>query len=107
MWFYDVTADGFSLDDKRTPQPDKDDLPDLVKQWKNRESTAENSRKDKCFWVPKDEIFGNEYDLSLNRYKEVEYEEIEYDSPAAIIEKIRGFDSKIEENINKVEGLLG
>ena len=76
-----MKADGYSLDDKRTPQPDKTDLPDILDRWQNREAEAERERTDQSFLVPKSEIAANDYDLSVNRYKEVEYEEVEYDPP--------------------------
>src|SRR5207302_434446 len=76
VWFYDMHADGFSLDDKRSPQPDKSDLPDILKRWQNRAKEKTRKRTDQSFLVPKTEIAANEYDLSINRYKEVAYEAV-------------------------------
>jgi len=84
VWFYDMEADGYSLDDKRD-KLEKSDLPDILDKWKNREKNKENDRKAKYFFVPVDEIKENGYDLSINRYKEIVYEEIDYDSPHEII----------------------
>lgn len=84
VWFYDMGADGYSLDDKRD-KIDKTDLPDILEKWKDREKNKENDRKAKHFFVPVDEIKENGYDLSINRYKEIVYEEIQYDSPFEII----------------------
>lgn len=78
VWFYKVENDGYSLDDKRTPVKD-DDLPDLVKQWKQRNPQQDTDRIKKCFIVPQKEIADNKYDLSFNRYAEVGYKEVEYD----------------------------
>jgi type I restriction enzyme M protein len=107
VWFYDMQADGFSLDDKRTAQPGKDDLPDILARWQKRQAETDRKRTDKSFLVPKDEIAGNDYDLSINRYKEVEYEAVEHEAPKVILERL----AKLEEEINKgrkeLEGLLG
>jgi hypothetical protein len=84
VWFYDMHADGFSFDDKRTPQPDESDLPDLLKRWRNRAKEKGRKRTDQSFLVPKSEVAGNDYDLSINRYKEVAHEAVEYDSPKVI-----------------------
>ena len=78
VFFYDVEQDGFSLDDKREPQPDKDDLPDMLERWKKRHEEDNTDRTRKHFFVPADEIRERNYDLSINRYKEIVYEEEEY-----------------------------
>jgi type I restriction enzyme M protein len=69
VWFYDIYADGFSLHDKRTPQPDKSDLPDLLNGWHNRAKEKGRKRIDQSFLVPKSELAAKDYDLSINRYK--------------------------------------
>ena len=107
VWFYKVEQDGYSLDDKRTPTPDKNDLPDLVEQWKKRDSSVETKRIDKHFSVPKSEIVENEYDLSLNRYSEVEYEEVEYAPPSEILGDLEGLEQEIAEGIKKIKELIG
>ena len=81
-------ADGYSLDDKRTPQPDNSDLADILARWRAREAERERARTDQSFLVPKAEIADNDYDLSINRYKEVEYEAVEYDPPKVILKRL-------------------
>ena len=88
VWFYDMQADGYSLDDKRTPQPDNSDLADILARWRNREAESKRARRDRSFLVPKAEITSNEYDLSINRYKDVEYEAVEYDPPKMILGRL-------------------
>lgn len=107
VWFYDMQADGFSLDDKRTPQPDKSDLADLLKRWKNRKAEAKRARTDQSFLVPKEEIAGNYYDLSLNRYKEVAYEAVEHEPPSVILARLRELEAEIADGREKLEGMLG
>lgn len=84
VWFYDMKADGYSLDDKRDKVED-DDIPDIIERYKNLEDETDRKRTDKSFLVPKEEIVEQNYDLSINRYKEIEYEEVEYDDPKTII----------------------
>tara|TARA_B100001750_G_scaffold182834_1_gene151537 strand:- start:6694 stop:8172 length:1479 start_codon:yes stop_codon:yes gene_type:complete len=107
VWFYDMHADGFSLDDKRTPQPEKTDLPDILKRWGKRKAEKKRARTDQSFLVPKAEIAENGYDLSINRYKEVEYEEVEYASPKAILGRLAALDEQIAAGRADLEGLLG
>jgi len=102
-----MSADGYSLDDKRTPQPDKSDLPDILPRWQSREDETERKRTDQSFLVPKDEIAGNDYDLSINRYKEVVYEAVEHDTPRVILERLTKLDDEIAEGRKELEGLLG
>jgi len=84
VWFYDMEADGYSLDDKRD-KIKQSDLQDIIQSWKERHKNQDNDRKAKHFFVPVEEIIEHDYDLSINRYKEIVYEEIEYDSPNEII----------------------
>lgn len=84
VWFYDMQADGYSLDDKRT-KLEASDLPDIVQHWKQRHRENNADRKAKHFFVPLQEIVDNGYDLSINRYKEIVYEKVEYDAPEVII----------------------
>lgn len=112
VWFYKVESDGYSLDDKRTPEPDSD-LPDLLDQWQawNGSDTFPladfEDRTKKAFYVPKDEIVGNKYDLSINRYREIVYEEIEYDKPKDILTKLRDLENEILTDIDELESMLG
>ncbi|MFQ3202781.1 MAG: type I restriction enzyme M protein [Pseudoalteromonas tetraodonis] len=109
VWFYDVQADGFSLDDKRTPIKDND-LPDLVAQFKARDkAVAEsdaNDKTQKAFWVSKDDIASNKYDLSINRYKEVVYEEEQYEPPKKILGKLVSLENEILADLKELEGML-
>lgn len=106
VWFYDMRSDGFSLDDRRTPQPDKSDLPDILARWQHRDAETERKRTEPSFLVPKAEIAGNDYDLSINRYKEVEYEAVEYDPPQVILERLARLEEEIAEGRKELERIL-
>lgn len=106
VWFYDVRADGFSLDDKRSPV-EQNDLPDLVKRWGERTTTErERARTEQSFLVPKQEIVDQDYDLSLNRYKEIEVQEEEHRDPLEIIAEIRALEQEIAAGLDELEGML-
>ncbi|AQX78698.1 DNA methyltransferase [Plantibacter flavus] len=106
VWFYDVTADGFSLDDKRTPT-EANDLDDVRARWAERAGTErERARTDRSFTVPKDEIVAQGYDLSINRYKEVVYNEVEHRAPLDIIADIEQLEAEIAEGLQKLKGML-
>jgi type I restriction enzyme M protein len=107
VWFYDMTADGYSLDDKRTPQPDKTDIPDILTRWRKLKAEKDRPRTAQSFLVPKKEIVANDYDLSLNRYKEVEHEATEYDSPKVILARLAALESEISKGRQELEGMLG
>jgi type I restriction enzyme M protein len=107
VWFYDMQSDGFSLDDKRSSQPDKSDLPDILSRWQNRAGETERKRTEQSFLVPKEEIAGNDYDLSINRYKEVVYEAVTYDPPGVILERLAALEEEIAAGRQELEGLLG
>ena len=106
VWFYDMQADGFSLDDKRTPQPEKSDLPDLLNRWKNLAGEQDRKRTDQSFMVPKADIVSNDYDLSLNRYKEVEYEVVEHEAPQLILERLAQLEEEIATGRKELEKML-
>ncbi|MEM8642264.1 MAG: class I SAM-dependent DNA methyltransferase [Cyanobacteria bacterium P01_G01_bin.54] len=139
VWFYDMQADGLSLDDKRQPVAEND-IPDVLVQWRarglsvqcpepvvrgaspagkgqtdpggGRSSTSSdlsdrlNDRKAKAFVVPRAEIAENGYDLSINRYKEIEYEEVEYEAPAVILGKLRDLEDEIRADLDALEAML-
>lgn len=105
VWFYDVAADGFSLDDKRSPTTDND-LPDVLARWQNREGEQDRARNDKSFLVPKADIVAEGYDLSINRYKEVAHEEVEHRSTAAILADVERQNREIEEGIVRLREVL-
>ncbi len=106
VWFYDMQADGFSLDDKRTEQ-ETSDLADILQRWQNRDAETDRARTEQSFLVPKSEIAENEYDLSINRYKEIEYEEVEYAPPQEILRDLRQLEDDITHGIQKLEEMVG
>lgn len=105
VWFYDVRADGFSLDDKRSPL-EANDLPDVLHRWQNLADEADRSRTDQSFLVPKADIVAQDYDLSLNRYKEIEYEEVEHRDPLDIIADIEMLDDEITRGVAELKAML-
>jgi type I restriction enzyme M protein len=135
VWFYDMQADGFSLDDKRTPLIKNQELtteadaidtsllnnntppsehkshqlnniPDVLYRWKQRDNEAQRQRTEQSFTVPLAEIVANDYDLSLNRYKEVVYEEVQYDEPKVILERIKSLQQAMDRGIADLEKIL-
>ena len=106
VWFYDMQADGYSLDDRRTEQPEKSDLADILARWQKRGAEGNRARTDQSFLVPKSEIADNDYDLSINRYKEMEYEAVEYDPPQVILERLANLEGEIAKGREELEGLL-
>ncbi len=105
VWFCDMQADVFSLDDKRHPV-EENDIPNIIKSWQKRNTKKDNNRNSKAFFVSKNEIKDNGYDLSINRYKEVEYEEIEYEHPLVILGKLRKLEDEINQDWDELETLL-
>lgn len=105
VWFYDMTADGLSLDDKRTPI-EENDIPDIIQRFHHREEESNRSRTEKSFFVPKQEIVDNGYDLSINKYKQVEYVPIEYPAPQEIMGKIAELDVQIAKELEELKGML-
>lgn len=106
VWFYDMESDGFSLDDKRTPQPGRSNIPDIVQRYKNGENETFRKRTDKSFLVPIKEIHANNYDLSINRYKEVVYEQKEYEEPDVIIAQIEKLDEERKALLEELKEML-
>ena len=102
VWFYDMKADGFSLDDKRTPIVDND-IPDVIARFKNLEAEEKRSRKEQSFIVPVEEIIANDYDLSINKYKEVEKVKVEYEQPSVVLSRIKALQTVITEAIKEFE----
>ena len=94
MWFYDMKADGYSLDQKRT-EVAENDIPDVISRYHNLSEEETRTRKEQSFLVPVDEIRKKDYDLSMNKYKEVERETVEYDQPEVIMERIDILQSQI------------
>jgi len=125
VWFYDLQADGWSLDDKRQellpfeklgpvpPQPltvdeaAKNNLPDALARWKQRDlAESERPRTAQSFCVPKTEIAEKGYDLSLNRYKEVVYEDVAHVPPQVILRELMELEKEIEAGLRELEGML-
>lgn len=126
VWFYDVQADGFSLDDKRMPllppeklgpvpaealseaEHKKNNLPELLARWAEKDgSECGNPRTAQSFCVPLAHIAAADYDLSLNRYKEVEHEEVEHQDPKTIIAELRVIEAEIADGLTQLEEMLG
>lgn len=94
VWFYDMKADGFSLDDKRTPIADND-IPDVIARFHNLAAEESRTRKEQSFIVPVSEIIANDYDLSINKYKEVEKVKVEYEKPEVVLGRIETLQGEI------------
>ena len=126
VWFYRVEADGWSLDDKRTPllpedklgpvprtalaedEHAKNSLPDLLARWAERDGAErERPRTAQSFCVPKADIAAQSYDLSLNRYKEIEHEEIEHHPPKEILTRLANLEEEIQRGMKELERMLG
>ena len=105
MWFYDMTADGFSLDDKRSPVADND-IPDIIARFRNLDAEKDRQRTEKSFLVPKAEIVENGYDLSINKYKKTEYKPVEYPPTNEILAELRRLEKEIGTAMDELEGML-
>ncbi len=105
VWFYDMTADGFSLDDKRSPVADND-IPDIIARFRNLDAEKDRQRTEKSFLVPKAEIVENGYDLSINKYKKTEYKPVEYPPTSEIMAQLRKLEQEIGAAMDELEGML-
>lgn len=105
VWFYDMKADGYSLDDKRTPI-EENDIPDIIERFHNREAEKERKRTEQSFFVPVEEIRENDYDLSINKYKEIEYEEVEYEAPSVILERVETLEKEIMQGLQELKEMI-
>ena len=105
VWFYDMTADGFTLDDKRTPTQTSD-IPDILARFHNLAAEADNPRTAKSFLVPKQEIVDNGYDLSINKYKKTEYKPVEYPSTKELLAQLKELEERIQEGLKELEGMV-
>ena len=106
VWFYDMKADGFSLDDKRS-EVKENDIPDILARFHNLEGENERKRTEQSFFVMKQEIVDNGYDLSINKYKQIEYVPVEYPPTEEIMADLRELEMKIGEEMDELERLLG
>lgn len=107
VWFYDMTADGFSLDDQRQPVKEND-IPDIIKRFNNRNSEEEQNRArtEKSFFVSKKEIVENDYDLSINKYKEIVVEKKEYEKPEVILKRVLEMEDEIQQKLKELEDII-
>ena len=105
VWFYDMKADGFSLDDKRSAVKEND-IPDIVARFHAREAECERKRTEQSFLVPKQEIVDNGYDLSINKYKQVEYKPVEYPPTSEILAELKELEQEISQVLEELEGMV-
>lgn len=105
VWFYDMKADGLSLDDRRTPV-EENDIPDIIARFKNLEAEKDRKRTEQSFFVPKQEIVDNDYDLSINKYKEIEYVPVEYPPTSEILADIKALEKEFQTALAELEELL-
>jgi type I restriction enzyme M protein len=105
VWFYDVRADGFSLDDKRNPV-EANDLPDVLARWRSLDAETDRARTEQSFLVPKADIVAQGYDLSLNRYREIVHAEVEHRAPLKIIADIELLEDEIAKGLAELKALL-
>lgn len=105
VWFYDMKADGYSLDDKRQ-EVSENDIPDIISRFNNLEAEADRNRTEQSFFVPVEDIVANDYDLSINKYKEVVYEKVEYEPTDVIMGKIEAIESEIQTEFAELKKLL-
>lgn len=105
VWFYDMKSDGFSLDDKRTPVQDND-IDDIVERFHNLDKETDRKRTEQSFLVAKQEIVDNDYDLSINKYKETEQVKIEYPSTQEILTDLSDLEEEIGNGLKELKAML-
>ena len=105
VWFYDMKADGFSLDDKRS-EVSENDIPDIIDRFRHLENEVDRQRTEQSFFVPKQEIVDNEYDLSINKYKKTEYVAVEYPPTSEILDKLDKLEEEIAAGLKALRGML-
>lgn len=110
VWFYDMQADGYSLDDKRNPlvsgKHESNNLPDILQRWRRRDAEVARSRTEQSFVVSKAEIIGGDYDLSINRYKQVVHAQMQHDPPQKILTELKALEAEILRGVEELEGML-
>lgn len=106
VWFYDMQNDGLSLDDKRSPI-EENDIPDIIRRFHHLDGEMERKRTEQSFMVPKEDIVENDYDLSINKYKEVEYVPVEYPSTQEILTNLREIEMEIATAMDELTVMLG
>ena len=102
VWFYDLQADGLSLDDKRE-RVKENDIPDALARWKSRDPKRDTDRTEKAFFVPVKDIAANKHDLSVNRYREVKYEVPKLDAPREVLRQLRSLEAEISAGLSRLE----
>ena len=105
VWFYDMKADGLSLDDKRQAV-EANDIPDIISRYENLSAEENRQRTEQSFMVPVEEIRDNGYDLSINKYKEIVYEKVEYEPTSVILGKINALESEIQQELAELQKML-
>ncbi len=105
VWFYDMQADGYSLDDKRN-EVTENDIPDIINRFHNLEQESSRKRTEKSFLVPKQEIIDNDYDLSINKYKEIEYIPEEYPPTSELLAELKAMEEEINQGLAELEEML-
>ncbi len=105
VWFYDMKADGFSLDDKRS-EISENDIPDIIERFHNLEQEESRERTEQSFFVPKEEIVENGYDLSINKYKKIEYVPVEYPPTSEILDRLDQLEAEISAGLKELRGML-
>jgi len=105
VWFYDMKADGYTLDDKRSPI-EQNDIPDIIERFHNLDKENDRTKKDQSFFVSKEDIINNDYDLSINKYKETEYIKVEYPPTSEIMAEIKKLNEQNNIETAELEKLL-
>lgn len=105
VWFYDMKADGYSLDDKRSPVKEND-IPDIIERFNHLDKEEDRKRTEQSFLVDMKEIVDNDYDLSINKYKEIIYEKVEYPPTSEILADIEKLNKEIDKNLEELKALL-
>ena len=105
VWFYDMKADGYSLDDKRSAI-EQNDIPDIIARFQNLDGEEARERTEQSFLVPKQEIVDNGYDLSINKYKKVEYVPVEYPPTSEILANLKALQAQIDVEMAELEAML-
>lgn len=105
VWFYDMKADGLSLDDKRQAV-EANDIPDIISRYENLSAEENRQRTEQSFMVPVEEIRDNGYDLSINKYKEIVYEKVEYEPTSVILGKINALEAEIQQELAELQKML-
>jgi type I restriction enzyme M protein len=110
VWFYDMQGDGYSLDDKRNPlsggKHENNNLPDVLRRWQHRDAEVERARTEQSFLVPRAEIAGNDYDLSISRYKQTVHEAVQHEPPQKILAELKALEAEMMKGMDELEGML-